>query len=134
MKDILSGQIKAMNMHLAKSRADLGGLLKEDEPKIIKRDGTEHEFNKDELLRLAGLLPEGLHSRLKLPIYIELSSGNYGSGTGRVTGELECRVVRAMLDKSGEGDELFVYLPEIRMLRKELPTTTDYMFTLALGD
>lgn len=131
---ILSKQVQALNRHLAKSRADLGGLLKEEEPKVILRDGSEHVFEHEELLKLASLLPQYLHKRLRLPIYIELCSDKYGSGTGRVTGELECRVIRKVLDKSGEGDELFIYRPEIRVVRKEMPTTTDYMFTLAVDD
>ena len=129
---ILSKQVRALNRHLAKSRADLGGLLKEEEPKVILRDGSEHVFERKELLKLAELLPKHLHKRLRLPIYIELSSGKYGSGTGKISGELECRVARAVLCKEGTDDEFFIYMPEIRMLRKELPTTTDYMFTIAL--
>ncbi len=136
MKDanfrILSKQVQALNRHLAKNRVNLKSLLKEEEPKIIQRDGVEHDFKKEELAKLAGLLPEHLHKKLRLPIYIELSSDKYGSGTGRISGELECRVIRGILDKDGEGDELFVYMPEIKALRKALPTTTDYMFTIAM--
>lgn len=129
---MLSKQVQALNRHLAKSRADLGSLLKEEEPKIELRDGSEHAFKREELERLASIVPEYLHKRTRLPIYIELSSDKYGSGTGRVTGELECRVVRGVLGKEGDEDELFIYMPEIKALRKELPTTTDYMFTIAL--
>lgn len=129
---ILQKQVQALNRHLAKSRADLGGLLKRDEPKIELRDGSEHVFKREELLKLAELLPKHLHKRLRLPIYIELSSDKYGSGTGRIAGELECRVVRGVLEREGDGDELFIYMPEIKMLRRKLPTTTDYMFTIAL--
>jgi hypothetical protein len=136
MKDasfrILSKQVQALNRHLAKSRVDLRSLLKDEEPKIVQRDGAEHVFKKEELLKLASLLPEYLHRKLRLPIYVELSSDKYGSGTGRISGELECRVIRGVLDKSGDRDELFIYMPEIRTLRRELPTTTDYMFTIAI--
>jgi hypothetical protein len=128
---ILSKQLQALNKHLAKSKVDLGSLLKEEKPKIILRDGSKHVFKKEELKKLASLLPESMHKRLRLPVYIELSSDRYGSGTGRVTGEVECKVIRKVLDKSDNGDELFIYRPEIRKLRKELPTTTQYMFTLA---
>ena len=98
MKDasfrILSKQVQALNRHLAESRTDLRSLLKEEEPKIIQRDGVEHDFKKEELAKLAGLLPEHLHKKLRLPIYIELSSDKYGSGTGRISGKLECQVIR----------------------------------------
>jgi uncharacterized protein (UPF0216 family) len=136
MKDasfrILSKQVQALNRHLAKKRADLKSLLKDENPKITQQDGNEHFFNEGELLKVAGLLPRHLHKRLRLPIYIELGSGKYGSGTGRVTGELECMVIGALLEKASDGDEMFVYMPEIKKIRKELPTTTQYMFTLAV--
>jgi uncharacterized protein (UPF0216 family) len=129
---ILSKQVQALNRHLAKSRGDLKSLLEAEEPKIELRDGSEHDFKKEELKKLAELLPRHLHKKMRLPIYIELSSDKYGSGTGRITGELECRVAREVLEKEGEGDELFIYMPEIKLLRRKLPTTTDYMFTIAI--
>lgn len=119
-----------MNRHLAKSRVDLESLLKEEKPKVILRDGSKHILKKEELKKLASLLPESMHRRVRLPVYIELSSGKYGSGTGRVSGEVECEVVRKVLGKDDNGDELFIYRPDMKKLRKELPTTTQYMFTL----
>ncbi len=127
---ILSKQLQNMNRHLAKSRVDLESLLKEEKPKVILRDGSKHILKKEELKKLASLLPESMHRRVRLPVYIELSSGKYGSGTGRVSGEVECEVVRKVLGKDDNGDELFIYRPDIQKLRKELPTTTQYMFTL----
>lgn len=126
---ILSKELQAMNQHLAKNKVDLESLLKEEKPKIILKDDSEHVFKKEELEKLAGLLPESMHKRLRIPIYIELSSGKYGRGTGRVSGGVECRVVRKVLDKNDNGDELFIYRPDIKKLRKELPTTTQHMFT-----
>jgi hypothetical protein len=131
---ILSKQVRAMNRHLAKNRVDLESLLEEEKPKVTLKDGSEHVFKKEELEKLASLLPKSMHRRLRLPIYMELSSGKYGSGTARVSGKLECEVVRKVLDKGDDGDELFIYRPEVRKLRKELSTTTQYMFTLALDD
>ncbi len=131
---ILSKQVRAMNRHLAKNRIDLESLLKEEKPEVILQDGSRHIFKEKELKKLARLLPKSMHRRLRLPIYMELSSGKYGSGTARVSGKLECEVVRKVLDKSDDGDELFIYRPEVRKLRKELSTTTQYMFTLSLDD
>ena len=127
---ILSKQLQNMNRHLAKSRVDLERLLKEEKPKVILRDGSKHILKKEELKKLASLLPESMHKRVRLPVYIELSSGKYGSGTARVSGEVECEVVRKVLGKDDNGDELFIYRPDMKKLRKELPTTTQYMFTL----
>jgi hypothetical protein len=127
---ILAKQLKMMNRHLAEKKKDLKSLLEDENPKLSLRDGTQHSLDKDELKKLAEIIPKDMHSQLLLPIYIELSSGKYGKGTARISGKAECMVVSAILDKKYGGDELFIYRPEIKKLRKELPTTTQYMFSL----
>lgn len=128
---ILSKQLQMLNQHLAKSRSTLESLLAEDKPVIELRNGSQHYFKKQELEKIADILPVEEHRRLRLPIYIELSSAKYGSGTARIAGRTESRVVGALLGKAAE-EELFVYRPELRVLRKKLPTTTQYMFTLSI--
>lgn len=120
-----------LNRHLAKDKKGLGGLLMDEDPKIVLRDGSLHSFKSDELEELASLVPPGDRRKLMLPIYIQLSSAKYGKGTSRVTGRLECMVVSKILDRECTGDVFYVYKPELRVLRKKLPTSTQYMFTLA---
>lgn len=121
-----------LNRHLAVAKRDLESLLKEEKPRIALRDGSTHSFKKDELERISRILPRELHPKLMLPIYIELSSDKYGKGAARISGSLECKAAAHVLGKAASGDELFVYRPELKRLRRELPTTTQYMFTLAL--
>jgi hypothetical protein len=129
---ILSKQLQLLNRHLPRSKRSLAALLEEASPCITLRDGSEHYFKKTELERISRILPREEWSRLALPILIELGSSLYGHGTARISGKLECRVVARVLDRNFEGEELFIYRPELRRLRKELPTTTQYMFTLSL--
>lgn len=130
---LLSRQLQSMNRHLAKEKKVLEQLLKEEKPEVILHDGMRHFFNKNELELIARLLPEEKHRILMLPIYIELNSSKFGKGTARVCGISEVMVISKLLDKKAEGDEMFIYRPEIRIIRKKLPTTTQYMLTATLG-
>ncbi|NOZ76166.1 MAG: DUF61 family protein [Euryarchaeota archaeon] len=129
---LLAMQLKALNRHLAKDKKSLARLLKEERPVVRLRDGTEQYFRREELEFLAGLLPGEMHRMLRLPIYIELSSARFGRGTSRVCGRAEVRVISTILEKEVDGDEMFVYRPEIPAIRKRLPTTTQFIFTTTL--
>jgi hypothetical protein len=128
---VISKQVQMLNRHLAIARRDLESLLREEKPKITLKDGSTHSFRKEELEKIGRILPHELHSKLMLPIYIELSD-KYGGGTARISGKSECKVIAHVLGKKMQGDELFIYKPELKQLRRELPTTTQYMFTLSL--
>ncbi|MFQ5901611.1 MAG: DUF61 family protein [Thermodesulfobacteriota bacterium] len=125
---ILSKQLQLLNRHLAKSRRELNSLLKEDRPEVILRDGSRHIFKKGELTKIANILPYNMHN-IKLPLYIELSPEKFGRGTARILGKAECRLVSNILGIKESKEELFLYRHDILKLRKELPTTTQYMFT-----
>lgn len=131
MHDILSKHLEILNRHLAENKKSLEALLREENPKIVLRDGSTHSFKKEELQRLAEIVPASLHGKLTLPIYVELSSGKYGKGTARIAGKTECMVIAGILGRENPGEELFIYTPELRKVRKKLPTTTQYMFTLS---
>lgn len=128
---IIAKQVQMLNRHLAIAKKNLESLLKEENPSIALRDGSTHSFKKEELEKISKILPRELHPKLMLPIYIELSD-KYGSSTSRISGRLECKIAAHILGREVLGEELFVYKPELKHLRKELPTTTQYMFTLAL--
>ncbi len=131
-RKIFAKQLQLLNRHLPKSRRSLAVLLNESVPCVDLKDGSEHCFKKAELKKLSELLPKEKWGRLPLPILIELGSSLYGRGTARISGRLECQVAAKILEKDFEGEELFIYRPELRKLRKELPTTTQYMFTISL--
>ncbi len=126
---LLQKQLEMLNRHLAKQKRDLKSLLTEKEPQILVRDGSTHLIRREELERIASVLPAEEHGKLLLPIYIELNPSKYGRGTSRIVGARECRVVAEMMGKKSEGDVLYLYRPELKRLRKELPTATQYMFT-----
>lgn len=129
---LFARQMELLNRHLAVSKRDLESLLREERPRLALRDGSTHLIKKQELEYLRELAPEELRSQLLLPIYIELAAERYGEGTARIVGKAECFIVARILGKEALGDEFFIYKPEVRVLRKALPTTTQYMFTLAL--
>lgn len=131
MKDdkFLKKQIKNLNRHLPKGRASLADLLEEKKPKIESKDGSIHRFKKGELELLSEILPKDQHRNLKLPIIIRISP-QLGRGTAKISGKLEKKVLRKILNRKGEG-ELLIHRPEIREIRKKLPTTTQYAFMIS---
>ncbi len=125
--------IRALNSHLPASRKTLAELLEEDKPAVIGRDNSIQRIRKEELKKIASLIPEEGHQKLKIPIYIELTS-DYGRGISRIRGKIECEVVRKILGREQERngnrgtDELFIYREDVRRLRRELQTSTQYAF------
>jgi len=130
---LIRNEVQFLNRHLAKEKKNLGGLLIEETPGILLDDGSRHLFKKSELEKLAKILPSDKYSSLRLPIYIELSPDRFGSGTARISGKINCQVISDILELKYEKDEIFIYRLDIRKLRRELPTTTQYMFTVGAG-
>jgi Uncharacterized protein conserved in archaea len=120
--------IQSLNGHIPKRRKMLAVLLKEDLPHIEGRDGSIHVFKRDELKKIAEILSEEEYEKILLPIYIELNS-DYGRGAGRINGKIDCNLVKSIIKVgSKREDELILYADDVRALRKNLPTTTQYIF------
>lgn len=121
-----------LNKHLPRERKTLGELLGEEKPNVVGYDGNKHFFRREELVFLSSILNEEQVEKLKLPIYIELTT-ELGRGTSRIVGELACEVVAKLLglppDRWGDRDAIHLYRHEIRELRRKLPTATQYMFS-----
>lgn len=126
---LVSKAVKALNKHLPGERKTLLALLHEEKPSVQARDGSLHRIMRSELEELARLVPEADHGRLRLPIFIELTS-DYGRGVARIHGALDCEVVRGVLGKEEEtsGETLFIHRDDVRRLRRRLPTATEYAF------
>jgi uncharacterized protein (UPF0216 family) len=122
---LLKKQILILNRHIPRRRKSLQDLLQEEKPHIIGSDGVRHRFKKIELELISEIIPKDDWSRLKLPLYIEIDSETSGA---RIAGRIENKVVCKILGKEGCSDELFIYRPDIKKLRKELPTTSQYIF------
>ena len=129
--EFLKNQIRNLNQHLPKGRTPLSKLLKQKKPQIETRDGSKHRFKKKELEFLADMLPKEKHSKLRLPIIMRLSPGK-GRGTAEISGTVEKEVFRKILDKEKDDeDRFYIYRPEIREIRRKLPTTTQYAFLIS---
>lgn len=118
------------NLNTNFKRKTLKELLDEEKPYVIV-NGQRHRIKKREL----ELLKKIANENLKIPIILEFDS-SLESGTIKVEGKEEVKVVSKILGKEIDifSDEkiLYVYKPELRILRRELPTTTMYLFRMGL--
>jgi uncharacterized protein (UPF0216 family) len=122
-------ELGRLNVHLPERRLSLKEALSSTKPRVVGRDGGAHTFKREELEFLAGLLPEADRDKLQLPILIALEP-KLGRGTARISGEAEVKVVSRVLEKEAAAVELLIYRPEVAILRRKLPTTTQYLFML----
>ena len=124
--------VQSMNQHLPGRRKKLTDLLKEEKPGVRGKDNTFYITDRKELNVISESVPRYLWDRLRLPILIEMAP-QYGSGSARIQGEAECVLVKKLLNiERGDRKMLIIYLPEIRELRRHLPTTSQYAFIMAL--
>jgi len=129
--EFLKNQIRNLNRHLPKGRPSLAKLLSQEKPEVESKDGSVHRFKREELEKLAEITNEEERKRLRLPIIIRIST-TLGRGTAKISGKLERKILREFLEKEEtEGDELVIYKPEIRKIRRILPTTTQYAFLIS---
>lgn len=123
--NLVKKQVLSLNMHLPRKRKTLAELLEEDKPHVIGADGVRHRFRNDEIKKIASLINTKHHKNLKLPIYIEIDTTTSGA---RIAGKLETQIVCKILKLDPCKKELFIYRPEMKELRKEFPTVTQYIF------
>lgn len=124
---LLKKQIMVLNRHLPQRRKNLKELLEEEKPHVIGTDGSRHRFKKKELKKISLIIHKGSWGQLKLPLYIEISSEMSGS---RIKGKLECKLVCQILNNEDCGEEIYIYRGDTKLVRKELPTTSQYIFLI----
>ncbi len=132
---VIAKVVQTLNTHLPVERKTLLTLLTEDKPAVRGRNSTVYRIKRAELRKIANLISKEDYGKLRLPIYIELSS-DYGRGIARVQGKLECEIVKRILGKENERgkegeegrDEIFIHREDVRKLRRELQTATQYAF------
>lgn len=129
MDDLISKMVQGMNMHLAAEKKNLAELLSEKKPSVKAKNGSLHHFDRSELESIAGMVPKEQWHRLRLPIFIQMNPC-FGEGAARISGAVECILVRKILGKKGESPEIIIYMPEVRELRRMLPGATQYGFFL----
>ncbi|OPX78407.1 MAG: hypothetical protein A4E45_01206 [Methanosaeta sp. PtaB.Bin039] len=131
---ILIKTIQNLNQHLPAKRRSLAELLEDSRPGVKGKDNTFYAMDRPELELIAESIPRFLWPRLKLPMLIEMSP-DLGSGSARIQGEVESEAVSKILDlKRDRGGFLIIYMPEVRDLRRKLPTTTQYAFVASIRD
>jgi len=126
--------VESLNSHIPEERKTLSSLLSESRPMVRGKDGSIHVFKKKELDKIAEIVPKGDYDRLLLPIYIEMNS-EYGRGAGRIVGKINCDLVKKILGERyyyERDDEIILYANDIGNLRRILPTTTQYIFTIPI--
>jgi len=124
---VLKFELSRLNVHLPERRISLKEALESKRPQVAARDGSIHMFKREELDLLAKAVPEADWGRLRLPILIALDP-KLGRGAARITGEAEVRAISQILGKRCIGEELLIYRPEVAIVRRKLPTTTQYFF------
>jgi len=130
IEEYLKEELRIVNIHLPYMRKTLSELLREEFPHVVLRDGSLHYFKRRELELLAQLLPISKWSKLRLPILIEITP-EYGEGVAVIKDYVEAEVVAKLLDIDLRVP-LIIYRPQILILRRRLPTTTQYVFSLRI--
>ncbi len=132
LEEYLRKELRLVNLHLPYKKRSLDELLKEEFPHVVLRDGSVHYFKRKELELLASLVPREKWGELYLPILLEVSP-EYGEGAIVVRGEIESMVISRILDLDWDrNSELVIYRPQVSILRRKLPTTTQYVFSLRI--
>lgn len=125
--NLLKKQVVSLNRHLPRRRKTLAELLREEKPHVMGADGTRHRFKNAELQKIASIIDEQDYKKLKLPIYIEIESMTSGA---RINGNLETQIACKILEIQDCKNEIFIYRPQIRKLRSEFPSATQYIFLI----
>jgi uncharacterized protein (UPF0216 family) len=131
-KKMIIKTVQTMNQHLPGRRERLTNLLQAEKPGVRGKDNAFYIIDKSELEIICDALPRFLWSSLRLPILIEMSP-QFGNGSARIQGDTEVELVKKLLNVDrGERNFVIIYMPEIRELRRKLPTTTQYAFVVSL--
>jgi uncharacterized protein (UPF0216 family) len=124
---LLKEEVKKLNIHLPRGRKSLEQLLKEDEPSIEALDGTRIIMRREELERLAEIIPEKFHKKVELPFVIfrrmELGKSTY-TVSGSKFQEFIVKRILGLTDLTfnqfeAEKEPLYLYKPQVsELIRK----------------
>jgi len=129
LREYLTGELRVLNAHLPGKQKSLADLWDEEYPHVLCNDGSVHLFKRKELRYLASLIDSDERKALLLPILIEVNAGR-GEMAVLCPGEVEKKVIQKALDmpldvREGRGT---LYKPQLALVRKQLKTTTQYIF------
>ena len=110
-------------------RKTLRELLEEEKPYVVI-NGRRHRIKRRELYLLKDLTD---NLDLRIPMVLEIDA-SLESGTVKISGSEEVKVISKILGRDinpfSEEDTLYIYKPELRIVRRHLPTTTVYIFKI----
>lgn len=127
----LKGEFRVLNAHLPRKQRSLTELLKERHPHVICNDGNAHFFKRKELDYLSQMLDKQEQDSLLLPLIIEVSPDQNGV-TIRSKKGIEAKIFSKVLGMSVvcKQDMITIGRSQLRIVRKALRTTTQYVFFL----
>ena len=127
----LEREIAQLNDHMPQTKKPLSQLLSETSPAFITRDGQRSAVRRDELEKLAEIIPSELHDQIMLPFTI-LRRTSLGPGAHTIGGsKLEQFSILRILEKIKTPYKMWrqaklpriIYSPEVTLLRQKLQTT-----------
>ena len=120
--------IRGMNMHIPVSRKTLLEHLESGEDTYETKDGHKCSVDRKDLETLAGKCTEIEKMRLRIPIFVSTDTSCEGS-VWKVEGKTETAVVSKLLSKKAyKEDYLRLYNPDLKDLRKMLPSLIVVLF------
>jgi uncharacterized protein (UPF0216 family) len=120
--------VSRLNDHLPSKTVLLSELLSLKQPSIKTRDGGNFWIDKDELSRIASLVPVKLHSKLHLPIIlvrrIDLGEGVFSIAGNKLEAFFSARILgitNEPFDSYEDADiPAYLYRPQVQEMRKKL--------------
>ncbi len=130
---LLLEELRLVNRHMPIVRIPLAKLLKMEFPHVVLRDGSVHFFRKRELEELLKYVKDDEVERLLLPIVVTMRP-DIGEGVGLVEDAVAARVLSRILGLEREEDKLYLYKPQLAILREQFDTVIQFAISINLGD
>jgi len=130
LQQCLAGELRVLNAYLPCEQKSLSDLLAEKDPNLVCNDGSAHLFKRKELEYLASMLDSDEQKALLLPMLIEVNSAQ-GEMAIICQGGVEEKVISKILDMpvTTKQERIEIYKPQLALIRKQLKTTTQYLFS-----
>jgi len=121
---VLKEEIRRLNTHLPRNRKTLEQLLAEDNPNVEAMDGSQILFKKEELAKLAKIVPRKFQKKIHLPFLI-LRRMDLGKSVYAVSGsKIEEFTIKKMLELTTlpfeeydkDKEILYLYRPYVSQL------------------
>jgi uncharacterized protein (UPF0216 family) len=132
LRYIWKWDVNKMNDHLPTKTVPLSELLSQEEPIIMARDGAKLWIDREELIKVASLVPKSLHEKLHLPLVL-IRRIDLGEGVFTISGgKLEAFFVAMILGSTNEPLTNYdradvqnrIYRPQVQELRRKLRSLT----------